>query len=417
MKNVYDIRYEKNLSFIFSAQCRGNNYDISPIGHEHVAIMLYLYYEDTLSEYFKYFDNIPEDIHVYIISSRESVLNIVRKYSEKNQKRNFSFLLKENRGRDISALLVVGAEIVKKYLYVCFIHDKKEHPPATKEETELWIENLWGNLIGSNTYVESVLKVFAENPMLGILSPPDPIGDHFCTWYGLGWHDSYQITKKIAEKLQLKADMDINKPPITIGTALWFRTEALKKLFEAGWDYEDFDDGKLKDSNYLSYGIERIFAYVAQDAGFDTGEVMTAEYAEKQNSYLHYAIGRIFIEMIPFFPLPMVAAVDEYKRNLPRLIEFVERNRKIYLYGAGVRGRFCLALLRHAGVKVEGFIVSSQPDMEMVEVLPVIMLQNIDFLSDSDIGVVITVVKEEERVRIVEKLRERKFSNYLELWK
>ena len=84
MKNVYDIRYEKNLSFIFSAQCRGNNYDISPIGHEHVAIMLYLYYEDTLSEYFKYFDNIPEDIHVYIISSRENVLNLVRKYSEKN---------------------------------------------------------------------------------------------------------------------------------------------------------------------------------------------------------------------------------------------------------------------------------------------------------------------------------------------
>lgn len=154
---------------------------------------------------------------------------------------------------------------------MCFIHDKKEHKPATEKETKLWVENLWGNLIGSSSYIDSILGLLGENERLGILSPPDPIGDHFCTWYGFGWHDSYEITKKLADYLHLEADISEDKPPITIGTALWFKTAALRKLFETGWDYKDFDDHKLDDNNYLSYGIERIFAYVAQDVGFDTG--------------------------------------------------------------------------------------------------------------------------------------------------
>ena len=417
MKNVYDIRYEKCLSFIFPTKCHYNISCTSMARYRQSVILLYLYYEDTLSEYFQYLDDIPDDIHVCIISSRQRVLDAVKEHSHKNHKKNIEFILKKNLGRDVSALLIIGSKIIKKYKYVCFIHDKKEHKPTFKKETKLWIENLWGNLIGSRSYIDLVLGLLEENESLGILSPPDPIGDHFCTWYGFGWHDSYEITRKIAKQLHLKTDISLDKPPITIGTALWFKTTALKKLFEAGWEYKDFDDHRLDDSNYLSYGIERIFAYVAQDAGFDTGEVMTIEYAQKQNNYLRHATNKIFAEMMPFYPLPTVTAIEDCKRNVPRLIEFVKRHKRVYLYGAGNMGRFCLSLLRREGLEAEGFIVSSHPELEMIDALPVISIENMDLLDDPDLGVVVTVAGQEMKIQIIGKLHEKKISNYIEFWK
>ncbi len=417
MKNVYDIKYEKCLSFIVPMKCGNNDSGIVGVKHDQIAIMLYLYYEDTLPEYFKYIDGIPHDIHICVISSRQDVLNAVKKHIYEGAKKDIEYILKENRGRDVSALLVAGNEVIKKYRYVCFIHDKKEHGSVTGAEIKLWIENMWGNLIGGGSYIDLVLKLFERNERLGILSPPDPIGDHFCTWYGFGWHGSYEITKKIAEQMHLQTDIVADKPPITIGTALWFRTAALKKLFEAGWDYKDFDDVKLEDSNYLSYGIERIFAYVAQDAGFDTGEVMTTEYARKQNNYLRYSTGRIFAEMMPFFPLPTVAAVENYKRNIPRLIEFIRKNRKVYLYGAGNMGKFCLSLLRKEGMKAEGFLVSGKPDSDKIDAIPAISILNMDLSDNLDVGIVITVAKPEIKMQMIEMLREKNFDNYFEFWK
>ncbi len=414
MKNVYEIKYEKCLSFIFPTKCY---YDIPCINqerHGQTVIILYLYYEDTLLGYFKYLDNIPEDICIYIISSKQCVLDTVKEHS---YKKNMEFILKENLGRDVSALLVTGKEIIKNYEYVCFIHDKKGHKPTIEKETELWVENLWGNLIGSSSYIDSVLELLDKNEKLGILSPPEPIGDHFCTWYGFGWHDSFEITKNLAEFLHLETDISADKPPITIGTALWFKTAALRKLFEAGWDYKDFDDSKLNESNYLSYGIERIFAYVAQDAGYDTGEVMTIEYAQKQNNYLHCATGRIFAEMMSFFPFPTTTAIDDCKRNIPRLIKFAKIYKRVYLYGAGNMGRFCLSLLRREGLEAEGFIVSSRPDVEMIDALPVMSIENIDLSGDADTGVVVTVTKPETKMQMLGKLHEKKINNYIEFWK
>lgn len=271
MKNVYDIRREKNLIYILSEKAYADEELLLSEIYSQTAIIIYLYYIESLSEYYNYIENIPHNIDLYIVSSREEVLEEVRKQLNLLCRQNVKYLWKENRGRDVSALLIVGRDIVSRYKYVCFLHDKKEHNEGIKKDTLLWIENLWGNQIGSPYYIDSILKLFENNKDLGILAPPEPVGDNFDAWYGYGWYRSFDITKAIADKLCLNADLDPNIPPITFGTVLWFRSCAMHKLFDADWKYEDFDDEKLSDENYLSYGIERIFAYVAQDAGYDTG--------------------------------------------------------------------------------------------------------------------------------------------------
>ncbi len=320
MENIYELKQKHNRIYIL------------PDGTEmrlkcSAAIVLYLYYKERLEFYSQYIDRIPADVDLYIVSSRQEMLDEVA--SKIHFTGHISFVKKPNTGRDISALLVTMAEVINKYEYVCFLHDKKEHRQEEKADTDLWIENIWGNLCGSSSQINQILGLFEKDKQLGVLAPPDPVGDHFCTWFGYGWHGSFDATKALAKKIGINAPIEERFPPITIGTALWFRTDALKKLFDFGWKYEDFDDSKLSDPNYFCYGVERIFAYVAQDAEYETGEVMSLEYARKQTNIVKKNTMEIYQAMQEYFPFPCVYQTRLLDEKLRGLFQYVSGKEKI----------------------------------------------------------------------------------------
>lgn len=414
MKNVYDIRYEKNLIYVLPSEQSVRSQATLTQMYTCTVVIAYLYYLDTLSVYWSYLENVPQEICICLVSSRMEVLMETKRHLEASGRTTIRCILKENRGRDVSALLVTCADIIKKYEYVCFLHDKKEHNEEVKKDTALWIENLWGNMIGSSGYIDCILQLFLKNTELGMLAPPEPVGDHFCTWYGYGWHDSFRITEELVKKLHLNTDIRPDKPPITIGTVLWFRRDALGKLFDYGWKYSEFDDEGLKRHNYLSYGIERLFSYVAQDAGYDTGTVMTGTYAEKQTNYLQHALYRIFREAEEFFPVNDLADLDCYERNRKKIADFAKRNKEVYLYGAGKMGQFCLAMLRKENIEPEGFIVTELSKDFKVDCIPVRELKEHKCLQD--IAVIVTVYDPAGQNEIAKLLEERGCWNYIRLW-
>lgn len=414
MKNVYDIRYEKNLLFILPENEKLIFESFDRGIYKKTAVIVYLYYIDTLPAYYKYIDDIPQAIDLYILSSREDVLDAVRRHLKELPERKVSYICKENRGRDVSALLIAGRDIVANYEYVCFLHDKREHCKERKEDTEFWIENLWGNQIGTGAYITNILGLFHDNRELGVLAPPEPVGKHFNTWYGYGWYHSFEITKEIAQRLQLSSEIRRDKPPITFGTVLWFRSSALYKLFEIGWNYSDFDDEKLKEGNYLSYGIERIFAYVAQDAGYDTGTVMTCSYAGKAMNQLQYITNRIFAEKDQYFPIDNLKDLQCFEKNKDRMIRFAKENKKLYLYGAGKMARFCAAVLRRENILPEAYLVSRKPKNSMIECIPVITADKLN--SFQDIAVIITVYDANMQNEIADVLEGYHCRKYINMW-
>lgn len=414
MKNVYDIRYEKNLTYIFPEKAY---VDVKPLRGEtykETAIIIYLYYTGTVTDYYRYIDNIASKIDLYIISSREEVLAVVREHIDDSGRQNVQYILKENRGRDVSALLVTADRIVRKYQYVCFLHDKNEHNAELKQDTNLWIKNLWGNQIGSPNYIDEILRQFENKQTLGIIAPPEPIGDHCDTWFGYGWHGSYNITKQIADKMALHADIREDKPPITFGTVLWFRTKALKKLFDMEWDYSDFQDERLQDNNYLSYGLERIFAYVAQDAGYVTATAMTISYAERQTGYLQYSGSLLMHAKDEFFPISDMDLLNRFMKRREIIVAFARRNERLYLYGAGRMGCLCLAVLRSAQISPQGCIVTGDTGMTMLCDVPVVLLDELD--KEQANAVIITVQDRRWQTEIAEQLEKRGHKNYIMFW-
>lgn len=75
--------------------------------------------------YLRYIENIPDDIFILITVSEEKTKRYINSFW-KNKTLKYKVILKPNRGRDISSLLIAARKEILNYKYVCFLHDKKE---------------------------------------------------------------------------------------------------------------------------------------------------------------------------------------------------------------------------------------------------------------------------------------------------
>lgn len=384
MKNIRDVREEKNLYFLLPEDMQVQNIE----KFTNTAIIICLYYENDCPKYLDYIDRIPEEIPVYIVSGNEKLYPVVLQYISKRPDKKTELIKKKNRGRDISALLVACKDIALRYEYICFAHDKRGKSYVPETEHERWVENLWGNTLGSSCYIANVLNIFETNKAIGLLTPPEPIGGVLSAWYDSTWASDFELTQKLAEQMDLNCNLDRSKPPITLGTFFWAKSEAIKKLLKRDWRYEDFDEEPLKDDGTISHAIERILGYVAQDAGYETGTIMRVSYAQKLLSYSQ-----------KYFSFVYKLLKKEYRiTNLETFYDLEERIRvycgskeKIYLYGAGTVGKRWLHILWNQGYRPEGFLVTSMDsgDKHTLEGLPI---KKIDELDDvRTIGIIITV--------------------------
>lgn len=390
MKNVFDIKREESLNFILPQNM--------VLEREHISkavFIIHLHYLDTAEEYMRYIEQIPYEIDVYVTVADENVHKLLEKLIKGIHRENIKIIEKKNRGRDISAFLVACRKYILDYDYVGFVHDKKEKTVCLRRDTQEWIRCLWENTIGSRAYILNVLMTFAKNPEIGLLVPPLPLGEYMTTFYSDSWYGNFKHVKELADRMNLECDLDLEKPPLTLGTAFWAKTAALKKLFEIDWEYEDFDEEPLKDNGTISHAIERILAYVAQDAGYKTGWVMTDQYAGELLECSQNALEKAFDRLNDSLGICCISGLDSFELRRAEILDFLNRFESFYIYGAGVRGLSCLAMLKSLWKFPEAFLVSKmQGNHKNVNGIPVYEFAAISLKRDS--GIIIAVDERNE---------------------
>jgi rhamnosyltransferase len=164
---------------------------------------------------------------------------------------------------------------------------------------------------------------------------------------------------KLAEELKLDDKIELqNTDMVTLGSAFWCRTAALKKLFSRNWRYEDFPDEPMADDGTISHAIERIFGFVAADAGYQVGTVMCTEYASNMMDLLQGKMEQTYgwlWENIGVKNTHQLGLFDEEKKIIDQLFSDGSR---VYLYGVGHYGEFYLKRLLIWGYKPYAFVVS-----------------------------------------------------------
>lgn len=370
MENVSEIKKEDGLNFILPTR-----YVLSEknIKNEDVLIVIHLYYEDLIDSYLEYISNIPDGIHLLFLTSKEEVKNKINDYMKIHNK-SYDIFIKCNRGRDVSGLLVAAREEILKYKYACFVHDKREKNEKVKLDAQHFSKCMWENLLGSSCYIENILLTLERNEELGLLLPPEPLSPNFSYFVRNTWGGNFEIAKSLARRLSLTCDLNQEKKPLSVGTAFWAKTTALKKLFLYEWKYEDFDEEPLVDDGTISHAIERIFVYVAQDAGYKSGIVMTDAFTGERLEYIQTTMTDAFSWMEKTQGIYDIARMyetfsllDVWKINLKRYSD-------VYIYGAGIWGRRCKSILELADITVAAFLISNKTE-NVIDVLGVPVIE------------------------------------------
>lgn len=404
MENVWNIREDKNLYYILTDKAIGTERN----DYSNVAIIAYIYYEDTIDQYLEYIKCVPNEIAVFLISSNDKTLEALLKFAL--NRNNIRVIKKKNRGRDISAFLISSREIFQKYTYVCFIHDKKAKSKEEQRQIDFWIENLWGNTLKSAGYIKNVLQVLEDNSNVGLLVPPEP---YVYMQSKTFWYIEYERTKELASELGLtNTIIEKEYPPITLGTVFWCRTCVMKKLFDRQWQFEDFVDEPMPGEGTVSHAIERVLAYLAQDAGYDTGTIMSEEYAKKLLMALQHEKKAAYNMLADGMNISNPLSLWKFYIRKEQIKKYVEEHSEIYLFGAGKIGKMYLTAFREIiGCTPRAFIVTGNKlNKKNIGDIPIISFETLDI--NPSMGIIISVgesLKDEIKKCLISK----KYNEYL----
>lgn len=377
MENAYKAQKDHHYIRIISSEIDGCE---SGEVLQRTAVFVSLYYYEQLDFYEKYIVNIPLSVDLYIISSEEALLERLKK----DLKRDAYYLRKNNRGRDISALLVVCKEYIDRYQYFCFIHDKKS-------EDRDWVENLWGNTlgIGDAHFIGKIIALFEQNNEIGLVIPPELISADYKA-FGRFWAGNYDNTVKLARELHLDCEIKKEIEPISLGTIFWCRTKAIRKLFEKKWEYTDFQEEPLPEDGTISHAVERIIPYVVQSAGYATVTVMNDRYAEHAYDVLYESLVKSMDICLSELGISSLHEVSSFGERRDRMLSFSRKYRNLFLYGSGVVGERCLKFLRHLNINISGF-TETTPKTDESHGLPLMAIDRVAGLESA--GVIVSVGK------------------------
>jgi lipopolysaccharide biosynthesis protein len=254
-----------------------------------VGVLAHVYYVEMIDEMAAYANNIPGDYDLLVTTdSADKKREIESRLAGFSRGTLRVDVVASNFGRDMAALLIAQRDIVLsgKYGLLCRIHSKKSLQDGAAR-ADGFKRHLLDNLLGSRGYVANLFDIFERETRVGVAIPPT-VHIGYPT-LGHAWFLNRPRVETLARQLGVDVAFDTHTPIAAYGSMFWFRPAALKRLFEHGWQWRQFDEAVYGDSD-LPHAIERLITYCAQAAGYGTRCVFTARQAARNYTKLEYKL-------------------------------------------------------------------------------------------------------------------------------
>ena len=259
-----------------------------------VCLLMHLYFADLIEDSFRRAQNMPDGIDVFITTDTEQKAASIRQAFAKGSFGKLEVRVIPNRGRDVAALLVGFKDVVPQYDVCCFVHDKKTGQAKPGLIGQSFADHCFGNTLASPEFCRDVIACFDAEPRLGLLCPPTL---NHSLWYsmpGNEWTGNFECAEQLAQRLHLSVPMSPDKSPVApLGSMFWFRSAAMKPLFDRDWQFTDFPSEPLPDNGALNHAIERIHPFVVQQSGYYPAYVMDQRLAQARLACQEYYLNRL----------------------------------------------------------------------------------------------------------------------------
>lgn len=371
--NMSDLQRNLHFRYIIPTEILNKEYD------KKVAVIVRVSYQKSAEYILEYLDGI--DCEIKVVADDDVLLVDYR-----NNGLNCSVVEKENWGAFLTAFC--------SYDYVCMLNDvdiTSEVEPNYIGKSYLFA--IWNNLFKNKNHISGIIEMFEKHPRLGMLAAPQPIFGKYFGALGKGWDGNFEKIFNIVQKQKISCQLSEDKPPFGIPQDLWIRGKLLEKL--NGWTAEELQ--------YLPY----LWIYLAQDSGYFSGIVDSAEYAALNEINM-----QLYLEQIVDLVRYQYGDIDyiyELKGRISQaaLSDFCLKYRHIFIYGTGVYARRYKMLIP----KPEAFVVSDrQKKLAELDGIPVKYLSEIETVKDCGI---VLCMNRKNQIQVIELLKERGFQNYL----
>lgn len=263
-----------------------------------IAVLAHLFYEDMVDEVMSYVANIPVPYDLIVTTTSEQKRQVIlsRLDGYEMLKHIEVRIVADNRGRDLSALLITCRDVLDSddYDLVCRVHSKKS-PQDGFNMADLFKRHMFDNLLYTPGYVANLLRVFDEQPTLGMVFPP-VINIAYPT-LGHSWFTNRPLAEKVAKKIGITTLFDADTPVAPYGSMFWARPQALRKMVDYPWDWEDYPDQSGYQDGGLPHVQERLLAYTVLDAGYHVRSVITRDWASINYTFLEWKLQAVAAEL------------------------------------------------------------------------------------------------------------------------
>ena len=239
-----------------------------------IGIHIHLYYIDLGYEFLDYLKDFPQKFDLIITICDENKVNIVKNIFSNTIPNLEKLIVKvvENRGRDIAPWLIGTREEQKDYDLFCHVQSKvSPHIPWGEE----WRKYLLNNLLKKDS-VENILNIFTSYSNIGCIFPNFysqlRMSIVIAKGHLLGEDGEDNIICELIRRLGYKYDISQRSLLFSGGTMMWYRTKALKPLFDLNLDIEEFPPEPIGVGGTIAHAIERLPALVCKLNGYEVKE-------------------------------------------------------------------------------------------------------------------------------------------------
>jgi lipopolysaccharide biosynthesis protein len=249
-----------------------------------VAVFAHIYYFDDIKDTINEILQLPVPFDLYIscanIKSKNKIIDILN-IDDKNCN-FFKIIINKNRGRDIYPWLILAKKFSFKYDLALKIHAKR-HGQQPSVFGERWKRYLLDNLVGTEAQILNIMKIFHDNPKVGICFPPYP--PYFLLLAPNAFRGSPDDIKNFDGVFKRIEQTKNNEPSsylFSVGTMFWFRPEALKTLVDnENLKFKDFPKEPIRNKSTIAHGLERAIPYIVQSNGYQVKLIITKSWLLK----------------------------------------------------------------------------------------------------------------------------------------
>ena len=167
----------------------------------------------------------------------------------------------------------------------------------------------------------------------------------------------------------------------------------------------------MKNDGEINHAIERVLQYVVEDAGYEIKIAISSTFASLFFQQMHDELQYLWENLNRQFGIRTYRDIEYFNDRLEQIKVFGHESHRIFLYGAGIRGRDCLAMCKVLDIIPKGFLVTdSSTNQSDVDGIPIISIEHY-VPNDSD-GIIITVGKTYQ-AEIVRELEKRGITGYM----